>query len=107
MKKYENPQSPLKKDNETVSLPRIVNMVATGRFPAKLDIERLYMELPLDEKEFEPEVYPALLVKVGENRAHVTLYKNGKYIITGVASEKELMEAYTYIYKKLHQEGAF
>ena len=87
--------------------PHIVNIVATGRFPSSLDIEKLYIGLPLDEKEFEPEVYPALLVKVGENGAHVTLYRNGKYIITGVKSEKELMGAYKQIYRILQQQGLF
>jgi len=87
--------------------PKIVNIVATGRFPKPLEIEKLYLTLNLEEKEYEPEIYPALLVKVGENRTHVTLYRNGKYIITGAKSEKELKDAYDGIYKKLKEAGAF
>lgn len=85
--------------------PRIVNIVATGRFPCKIDIEEAYRRLNCKEKIYEPEVYPALLVKVGEKRRHVTVYANGKYIITGVKSKKELLETYREICKKLRECG--
>jgi TATA-box binding protein (TBP) (component of TFIID and TFIIIB) len=85
--------------------PRIVNVVATGRFPCKLDIEKLSQEIECKERIYEPEIYPALLVKVGEKRYHITLYANGKYIITGVESEGEVMEAYEEIRKKLRECG--
>ncbi|MBU1988767.1 MAG: hypothetical protein KKD94_04785 [Nanoarchaeota archaeon] len=38
-------------------------------------------------------------------RKHVTLYKNGKYIIAGAKSEKELMAIYDEITKILKKEG--
>lgn len=87
------------------SKPRIVNIVATGCFPCELDIEQLYQTLDLKEKIYEPEIYPALLAKVGRKRQHVTLYANGKYIITGVKSEQEMMEAYNEIRTKLRECG--
>lgn len=85
--------------------PRIVNIVATGRLPYELDIEKLYQTLDLKEKIYEPEIYPALLVKVGTRKHHVTLYANGKYIIAGVKSEEQLMEAYNEILDKLRECG--
>lgn len=85
--------------------PRIVNIVATGRFPCELDIEKLMYTLDCKEKIYEPDQYPALLVKVGKNRYHVSLYSNGKYIILGVKSKKELMEAYSEICEKLRECG--
>ena len=88
------------------SKPRIVNIVATGSFPNELDLEKLYNSLDI-EKSYEPEVYPALLVKVGKERYHITLYKNGKYIITGVSSVQELAIAYNNIYKKLKSQRCF
>lgn len=36
---------------------------------------------------------------------HVTLYANGKYIITGVKSEREVVEAYNEIRTKLKECG--
>jgi transcription initiation factor TFIID TATA-box-binding protein len=85
--------------------PQIVNLVATGSFPFQLDIEKLFQTLDCKEKIYEPEIYPALLVKVGEKRYHVTLYANGKYIITGVKSKSEVMEAYNLIRDKLRKAG--
>jgi len=85
--------------------PRIVNVVATGRFPCELDIEKLSQIINCKERIYEPEIYPALLVKVGEERYHVTLYANGKYIITGVRSEDEVMEAFKEIRNKLRECG--
>lgn len=86
---------------ETKSKPRIVNIVATGQFGKKLDIEALYHKLAVEEKSYEPEQYPALLIKVCKKRYHVTLYRNGKYIILGATSKIELAEAFDEVSKKL------
>jgi len=90
------------------SKPKIVNMVASGGFPKALDIVDLYSTLDVAKKEYEPETYPALLVKVniGHKNIHVSLYGNGKYIIAGAKTEKEMMDAYNEIYKKLQEAGA-
>jgi len=87
------------------SQPKIVNIVATGRFCYQLDIEKLSQTLNCKEKIYEPEIYPALLIKVGKKRWHVTLYSNGKYIICGVKSEEEVIEAYNAIREKLKECG--
>jgi len=91
---------------EIVSKPRVVNMVATGQFGKKLNLERLYQKLAVEEKRYDPDIYPALLIKVGKKRYHVTLYSNGKYIIAGVTSKKELAEAYNEVYKTLRSVKA-
>lgn len=85
--------------------PRIVNIVATGQFPCEIDIEEAYCRLNCKEKIYEPDIYPALLVKVGEKRRHVTLYANGKYIICGVRSKRELIKIYEEIRSKLEACG--
>jgi len=41
------------------------------------------------------------------NLRHVTLYRNGKYIIAGASSEKEVFQIYEVIYKKLSDAGYF
>lgn len=55
--------------------------------------------------EYNPETYPALLVKVMVNgeRKHVTIYKNGKYIITGAKTEKELNAVYDEVVRILKE----
>jgi TATA-box binding protein (TBP) (component of TFIID and TFIIIB) len=86
--------------------PKIVNIVATGSFDKSLNLEELYKQLDVVQKEFEPETYPALLIKVGTDKKHVTLYQNGKYIIAGVTSQDELEATFNEIKKKLKEMGA-
>jgi TATA-box binding protein (TBP) (component of TFIID and TFIIIB) len=93
-------------ENEKHSKPKIVNRVATGQFGKPLNLEELYKELDVPQKDFEPEQYPALLVKVGKNKKHVNLYRNGKYIITGITSEEELIVTFNEIQNKLEAMGA-
>lgn len=73
---------------------KIENIVATERLPIDLDLEKLPSDLSVTEISYEPEIYPGLLIKVGENKAHVIVYSNGRFIITGVRPEKELSKAY-------------
>lgn len=89
--------------------PKITNIVATGRFPKELDIVKIYKKVDFPRKEYEPETYPALLVKVevNENLRHVTLYRNGKFIITGATSEKDVDDTYTTIFNILKDNGYF
>jgi len=76
--------------------PVISNIVASGRFPKELDIEEIFKKVKFMASEYNPETYPALLVKVMVNgkKRHVTLYKNGKYIITAATSETDLNDVY-------------
>jgi TATA-box binding protein (TBP) (component of TFIID and TFIIIB) len=89
--------------------PRITNIVATGQFPKPLDIVKIHKEIDFPINEYEPETYPALLVKVevNGNLRHVTLYRNGKYIITGASSEKDVNDIYEVIYDILSDAGYF
>ena len=83
--------------------PVISNIVASGRFPKEVNLAKVYSEVKFVQSEYNPETYPALLVKVMINgvRRHVTLYKNGKYIIAGAKSEEELNQIYDEIVKIL------
>ncbi len=99
-----------KKTNEQFGTrPTIVNIVATGRFPKKIDIVKVYSEIDFPIKEYEPDQYPGLLVKVevNGNLRHVTIYRNGKYIITGGSSEKDVNDIYETIFKILKDFGYF
>ena len=95
----------MKKDVPFGTRPIITNIVATGRFPNDVDIVKAYGIIDFVHAEYNPETYPALLVKVlihGE-RKHVTIYKNGKYIITGARTELELNEVYDEVVRILKE----
>ena len=91
------------KKSKIESKPTIKNIVACGRFSKEIDIRKAYDVINFPRKDYEPETYPALLVKVNinNNLKHITIYRNGKYIITGVNSEKELKQTYSTIVKIL------
>ena len=87
--------------------PRIVNIVSTGTFGCDFNLVSLFKSLDLDEKSYEPETYQALLGKTRNPRGHVTLYRNGKYIITGIDSEKKLHEVFNAVKEELVKGGFF
>jgi TATA-box binding protein (TBP) (component of TFIID and TFIIIB) len=93
----------MKKEKLFGTRPVISNIVASGRLPNEIDIVSIYKKVDFPHKQYEPETYPALLVKVNiEGKLkHVTLYKNGKYIIAGANSEKELNQIYDEIIRIL------
>lgn len=97
----------MKKDVPFGTRPIITNIVATGRFPNDVDIVKAYGISDFVHAEYNPETYPALLVKVmiRDERKHVTIYKNGKYIITGAKSEPELNEVYDEVIRILKKNG--
>lgn len=85
--------------------PVISNIVASGRLPKAIDIAEVYSKIKFVQSEYEPETYPALLVKIMINgeRRHVTLYRNGKFIIAGAKSEKEINQIYDKIVEILRK----
>lgn len=96
-----------KKDISYNTKPLINNIVASGRFSKDIDIVKLYQEVDFIEAEYEPENYPALLVKIMVNgkKRHVTLYRTGKFIIVGATSEKEVDAIYNEIMRILKQSN--
>lgn len=88
--------------------PVISNIVASGRFSKAIDLEEVFRKIKFYQAEYEPETYPALLVKIlmDGKRRHVTLYKNGKYIIAGAKSEEDLNKVHDTIVEIL-KKGKF
>ena len=96
MSKWFEKDKKILKEKPFGTRPIISNIVASGRFPKEIKIEEVYSKVKFAQSEYNPETYPALLVKVliDGKKKHVTLYRNGKYIITGAKSEKELNQIY-------------
>ena len=102
----------LKSNWKLKSKPKIVNIVATGQFLVNLNIDDLVKNLRVESLEYDPETYCGLLAKIkfksklGERIGHVTLYSNGKYIITGIDSKENLNYIYEELIKKLKEAKA-
>lgn len=67
-------------------------MVGSGSLTAELDLETLSEEIGEPRARYDPEKYPALYLRFEEDTPLITLYRTGKYIITGPTSETELYD---------------
>jgi len=66
----------------------VVNVVASGALDVELDLETVARELD-DIVDYDPEKYPGAYFRFGDDEPLITLYRTGKYIITGASSEAE------------------
>lgn len=66
----------------------VVNVVASGSLGLEFDLEAITAELG-DLAEYDPGKYPGSYIRLGESSPLITLYRTGKYIITGAASKQE------------------
>lgn len=76
-----------------VSGPEIVNIAVSGNFARPLNLEELAVELPKEgvEVEYEPEQFPAAIVKFQEPSATFLLFSNGKFSIQGLKSKADIV----------------
>jgi len=72
----------------------IVNVVASGHIGRELDLHALQCDLEVHEKVYEPERFPGLQLRFGEEGAVLILYSTGAYSIMGAKSEEELSQIY-------------
>ncbi|WP_336346191.1 TATA-box-binding protein [Halalkalicoccus ordinarius] len=67
---------------------KVVNVVASGSLGLELDLVTIEEELS-DIVDYDPEMYPGAYIHLGESYPLVTIYRTGKYIITGADSKAE------------------
>jgi len=67
----------------------IVNIVASGSLPLELDLERLSFDIGESLAKYDPEKHPGMYLRFDEDAPLITVYRTGKYIITGAESEEE------------------
>lgn len=70
----------------------IANAVGSGDVGVELDIAEVETDLPVPFTEYDPENYHGLYVRLVEDGPLITLYRSGKYIISGCSSFEELHE---------------
>ncbi len=67
---------------------KIVNLVASSNLNATLDLYNLATAVP--EVEYEPEQFPGAILKIAEPKVSLLLFKNGKIIVSGASSERNI-----------------
>lgn len=81
----------------------VVNMVASGKLGVEIDIETLASDIP--QAEYDREKYHGLYLRFDEDFPLSTIYRSGKYILTGAKSADQLLEARSLVLTELHQVG--
>lgn len=64
----------------------VVNAVGSGDLGIEIDLTQLTADV--EEVEFDPDKYPGAYVKLEDVEPLITVYRTGKYIITGSTSEE-------------------
>ncbi|UDF60535.1 TATA-box-binding protein [Halobacterium sp. BOL4-2] len=67
----------------------IVNVVASGALDVELDLKRLADDIGEPVARYDPDKYPGMYLRFEEDAPLITVYRTGKFIITGADSEDE------------------
>jgi transcription initiation factor TFIID TATA-box-binding protein len=67
---------------------KVENMVASANLGVTLDLFLIAQHV--DNVEYEPEQFPGAIMKLKELGTSLLLFKNGKVIIAGAKSEKQI-----------------
>jgi transcription initiation factor TFIID TATA-box-binding protein len=81
----------------------IVNAVGSGDLGIEIDLDRLSSEI--EEVEFDPDKYPGAYIRMKGTDLLITVYRTGKYIITGAQSEAEANSCRTRFLHLLSEEN--
>lgn len=73
------------------TMVNIVNVVGSGSLDVELDLTQVANDIG-SVAEYDPDKYPGMYLRFEEDTPLVTLYRTGKYIVTGADS---IDEAYT------------
>jgi transcription initiation factor TFIID TATA-box-binding protein len=70
----------------------IANTVGSGDLSVELDISEVEADLNLPYTEYDPSNYHGLYVRLVEDGPLITVYRSGKYIISGCSTFEDLFE---------------
>ena len=70
-------------------------------FDRSIDLERLVLKLGLEQTEYEPEQFPALIYRPPELDVTLLVFSSGKIIIGGTMSKRTAQEAIDHLTKSL------
>ncbi len=83
----------------------IANAVGSGDLDIELDVAKVESDLDLPYTEYDPSNYHGLYIRVIEDGPLITLYRSGKYIISGSSTFELLYETNDIFLTKLSELG--
>jgi transcription initiation factor TFIID TATA-box-binding protein len=70
---------------ENYHMINVVNVIGSGLLDAEFDLERVAADIG-SIAEYDPDKYPGMYLRFGEDAPLITVYRTGKYIVTGADS---------------------
>lgn len=70
----------------------VVNVVGGGTLNRELDLRQVYIDFPDGATEYEPETFPAVVIRFDSPKGTIMLYSSGKYSLAGAQSIKDAHE---------------
>lgn len=83
----------------------VANIVGAGDLNVELDIEQLGKDLNVSFTEYDPENYHGLYIRLENNGPLITVYRTGKYIISGCSVFEDLNRTNENFLTRLSQLG--
>lgn len=80
----------------------IQNIVATCDLGVGLDLTTVAVGLGLENVEYEPEQFPALVFRIDEPKAVLLLFQTGKVVCTGAKHIEDIENAIDKLKDNLH-----
>lgn len=68
----------------------VENMVGTGNLGVEINLEGLVEDIDVAETKYDPSFYPGAYVRFTEGAPLITVYRTGKYIISGAKTSEDL-----------------
>jgi len=84
---------------------QVQNIVGTGTVGVEADLDAVVQDLDVVESRYDPDIYPGAYVRLTGSRPLITLYRTGKYNVTGAKSEDELHQTKTTFLNRLVDLG--
>ncbi len=77
-------------ETEPFPAPRIVNLVASGHLGERVALPDLAIAMNLEQIEYEPEVFPGLVIRVADPKGVALVFGSGAIVVTGTTNEADV-----------------
>ncbi|MHA1673561.1 MAG: hypothetical protein ACTSYI_08025 [Promethearchaeota archaeon] len=84
---------------------KIQNIVIKGDYRKELNLDLI--ALHLDRAVYEPEIFPGVIYRVQNPKMSFLFFTSGKFIVTGVKSELDIVSTVKKVSRKIKEIGAF
>ncbi len=84
---------------------KIQNMVIGGDYRKELNLD--VIALYFDRAVYEPEIFPGVIYRIQNPKMSFLFFTSGKFIVTGVKSESDMISAVKEVSRKIKEIGAF